>query len=166
MSKRELDQLLSEHRFFVGMSPDVAQIVSGCGQNQVFSAGQFLGKEGQAADDFYLIRSGRVALEIFVPGKEPLVLETLEQGDVLGWSWLIEPYQWMFDARAVEPVRAIALDGKCLRGKLDANPALANELYSRFIGVLAGRLTGARLRLIDMFAQPSQSPAPGPASDG
>ncbi len=157
MKTQRMDQLIGAHPFFEHLSQAVSEIVSGCGENQVFEPGEYLAREGQAADHFFLLRSGRVSLEVSVPGKGALIVETIETGDVLGWSWLVERYRWVFDARAVEPVRAIALDGRCLREKLGHNPALANELYSRFVRVLADRLTGARMRLMDMYSAPDDT---------
>ena len=79
-----------------------------------FDAGVYIFKEGQEANEFYLIRDGRVALEIFAPQRKPTIIETLGEGEILGWSWLLPPYQWRFHARSVGQTRAIALDGRCL----------------------------------------------------
>ena len=76
-------------------------------------------QEGKEANTRYLIREGKVALEVVAPGHGSLTIETLGGGDMLGWSWLIPPYRSRFDARAVEMTRAIALDGKCLRAKCE-----------------------------------------------
>jgi len=80
------------------------------------------------------------------------VIETLEEGDILGWSWLIPPYLWRFDARIVEPTRAIALDGKCLRMKCDENHDLGYELLKRFAHIVTQRLQATRLQLLDIYA--------------
>ena len=89
---------------------------------------------------FYAIRHGSVALEIHVPAREAVIIETLHEGDLLGWSWLFPPYRWSFDARAVEPVRAIAFDGACLRGKCEADHDLGYELMRRIAQVIIERL--------------------------
>ena len=90
-------------------------------------------------------------MEIFVPGRGHVVIETLEAGDVLGWSWLVPPYYWHFDARVVEPTRAIALDGECLRKKSEDNHELGYQLLKRFFNVISSRLQATRLQLMDVY---------------
>ena len=82
------------------------------------------------------------------------MIETLDAGDVLGWSWLFEPYQVRFDARAVETVHAIAYDGACLRGKCEADPVLGYELIKRFARIMTERLQATRIRLLDVYGHP------------
>ena len=89
-------------------------------------------REGAPAERFYLIREGAVALEVDAPGRGPLVIETLHEGDVAGWSWLFEPYRWQFDARATVPIATVAFDGACLRGKCEADHELGYQLMRRF----------------------------------
>jgi CRP/FNR family cyclic AMP-dependent transcriptional regulator len=79
------------------------------------------------------------------------VLQTLEPGEIVGWSWLFPPYRWNFDVRALEPLGAIAFDGACLRGKCDRDPALGYTLMKRFARVLSERLGAARLQLLDLY---------------
>ena len=97
------------------------------------------------------MRHGRVVLETFVPGRGALTIETLEEGDLLGWSWLFPPYRWHFDARALDLVRAVAFDGACLRGKIDDDHALGYELLDRFSPVMLERLQATRLQLLDVY---------------
>jgi CRP-like cAMP-binding protein len=92
-----------------------------------------------------------VALEIVAPQRGPIIVETLGEGDILGWSWLIPPYNWHFDARAVELTRAIALDGKCLRTKCEADHDLGYELLKRFTNIMEQRLEATRLQLLDIY---------------
>ena len=79
------------------------------------------------------------------------MIETIEAGEVVGWSWLFPPYRWHFDARALTPIRATAFDGACLRGKCDDDPALGYDLMSRFAQVMIERLQWTRLRLLDVY---------------
>ena len=72
-------------------------------------------------------------------------------GEVLGWSWLYPPYRWNFDARAVEPVRAFALDGNCLRAKCEADHDFGYELVKRFLQQVHMRLERTRLQLLDVY---------------
>jgi CRP-like cAMP-binding protein len=75
----------------------------------------------------------------------------LAAGEVLGWSWLIPPYHWKFDARAIEQTRALALDGKCLRTKCEEDHDLGYELLKRFAQIMEERLQATRLQLLDVY---------------
>lgn len=149
-----LDRLLLRHPFFAGMPAQQASFVAGCGRNVVIEAGAWLFREGEAADQFHLLRHGRVTLEMRAPGREPLIVDTLEDGDILGWSWLMPPYRWSMDARAQTLVRVVALDAVCLRDKLDSDPALGYALLRRFVPVMGRRLAAARQQLADLYARP------------
>ena len=146
-----LESLLVQHPFFKALEPDHLHLVSGCAGNVRFKSGEYIFREGGDANRFYLIRHGAVALQMFVPERGPITIETLEAGDVLGWSWLFPPYQWRFDAQAIDLVRATAFDGQCLRTKCEADHDLGYELMRRFAHVMSQRLQATRLRLLDVY---------------
>ncbi|HVC82553.1 MAG TPA: cyclic nucleotide-binding domain-containing protein [Chloroflexota bacterium] len=146
-----LEPILAGHPFFAGLSEHYLRLLVGCAANARFNADQFLLREGQEADRFYLIRSGKVRLEIFTPERGLIVIQTLGEGDVLGWSWLMPPYRWSLDAQAVELTRAIVLDGLCLRGKCEADHDLGYELHKRFASIVVQRLQATRLQLLDVY---------------
>ena|ERR1700690_2347782 len=147
-----LERIIAQHPFFTGLEPSYMGLVVGCASNRRFKAGDYIFKEGSEANEFYLIRSGRVALEIFAPQRTPIVVETLGEGEILGWSWLIPPYFRKFHARAAEDTAAIALDGKCLRTKCEQNHDLGYELLKRFAKIIAQRLESTRFQLLDVYA--------------
>lgn len=149
-----IEALLAKHAFFEGMDPNGVRFVAGCGVNRQFMPGEYIFREGADADYFYLIRHGVIAVELHVPGREPMIVDTLGKGDILGSSWIIPPYRWMFDARVMQLARVISLDAACLRDKCNEDPALGYDLMKRFAPVLAQRLAAARLRLIDMYGEP------------
>ena len=146
-----IDDLLSRHEFFRGLRPDYLALIAGCGRNVHVDAGAYLVREGQTADRFFAIRGGSVAVETYVPSRGPVALQTLGEGEILGWSWLFPPYVYQFDARAREEVRATAFDGACLRSKCDADPALGYELMKRLARLLSSRLEAARRQLLDVY---------------
>jgi CRP-like cAMP-binding protein len=146
-----IDELLGEVPTFRSLAKQHRELIAGCGQNAVFEDGAYLMREGEPADAFYVIRHAAVALETFVPERGPVTLETLHEGDLLGWSWLIEPYRTAFDARAVGTVHAIQFDGACLRGKFDSDPALGYDLLKLFAAVIVERLQNTRLQLLNVY---------------
>ena len=151
MKKLSLEPILSEHPFFRDLAPEYLNIIVGCASNTRFSAGEYLCRENENADQFYLIREGRVSVRIPAPPRGSIVIETLDEGDVLGWSWLFPPYRWRFNAVASQMTRAIALDGKCLRGKCEKNHDLGYELMKRFAQIMTSRLESTRLQLLDVY---------------
>jgi len=149
-----LERILAAHPFFQNLAPAHLALLTGCASNVRFEAGSFLFRTGEEANQFFLLREGAVALEAAAPGRPPLVVQTLGAGEILGWSWLVPPYHWMFDAVAIELTRAIALDGKCLRAKCEADHDLGYELLKRTAHILWERLEAARLQLLDAYAPP------------
>jgi len=148
---RSLDQVLADVPLLSGLADEELALLAGCARNVRFDTGDFLFREEGAADVFYVIRHGIVALEIYAPGRGPVRIETIEDGEVLGWSWLFPPYRWHFDARALSVVRATAFDASCLREKCDRDPALGYRLMGRFAQVVIERLQATRLRLLDLY---------------
>jgi CRP-like cAMP-binding protein len=151
MALQTLEPLLAEHPFLRGLEPRYLALLAGCAANVRFDAGRYIFREGEEADRFYIIRHGKVALELSAPERGALTIQTLGAGDVLGWSWLFPPYRWRFDARALELTRAIALDGACLRRKCDEDHSFGYELVKRFAQVIVERLQATRLQLLDVY---------------
>lgn len=151
MAIETFEKTLAEHPFFQGMEPAHVATLVGCAANVTFDQGEFLFRVGQAADHFFVLRHGRVSVEILPPGRQPISIETAVEGDVLGWSWLFPPYKWHFDARATSFVRALALDGACLRKKCEADSKLGYALMQRFAGVVVQRLEVTQLQLLDLY---------------
>jgi CRP-like cAMP-binding protein len=131
-----LEPYLTEHPFLKDLEPRLLKILVGCASNVRFNAGQFVFREGEEANNFYIIRHGKISIEIFAAERGSLSIQTIGEGEILGWSWLIPPYRWRFDARAVELTRAIALDGKCLREKCEMDHDLGYELLKRFAHII------------------------------
>jgi CRP-like cAMP-binding protein len=152
---KTLELLLAEHPFFQGLEPRFVELLVSCASNTRFEAGTYIIREAEEAKRFYIIRQGRVALEMMAPGRRPLMIQTLGEGDVLGWSWLIPPYRWYFSARAVELTRAFAFDAECLRNKCEQDHDLGYELLKRFSAILVDRLQATRLQLFDLYGVPA-----------
>jgi CRP/FNR family cyclic AMP-dependent transcriptional regulator len=149
-----LERIVCEHPFFAGLDAAFGKLVAGCAKNIRFEAGQYIFHEGDPADYLYLIRHGRVAQQINAPGRGALTFHTAGEGEVVGMSWLIPPYRWRHDAKALELVRAIAMDANCLRGKCEADHHLGYELMKRFVPALVERLYATRMQILDVYGAP------------
>ncbi|MER5494439.1 cyclic nucleotide-binding domain-containing protein [Streptomyces sp. NPDC002454] len=141
--KRLLTTLPADHRQRL---MDLAQEVSFPQDARIF-------EEGGTADRLWVIRSGTVALDLRVPDRRGVVVETLHPGDLLGWSWLFPPHEWDFGAEAFSPVRAYEFDAPKVRALCEEEPALGLVLLRAVAEVLAHRLAGARARLIENYAK-------------
>jgi CRP/FNR family transcriptional regulator, cyclic AMP receptor protein len=148
---RSIDELLADVPVFAGLEPDDRAFLAACARNTHFGAGEWIFREGGGADVFYVVRHGSVAIESYLPARGPVTIETIEAGDVLGWSWLFPPYRWHFDARALSDVRATVFDALCVRDKCDSDPRLGYALIGRFAQLLIDRLQWTRLRLLDVY---------------
>jgi CRP/FNR family transcriptional regulator, cyclic AMP receptor protein len=147
-----IEQYLPTHPFFAGLDDDALTLVTGCAVNAHLRPGEYLFREGEPANTFYVIRSGRVAIRMRLP-TDAVVVDTARDGDVVGWSWLVPPYRWTFDAVATEETSVVSIDGACLRGKCEADPALGYALLQRVVRVMSTRLHSARVRLLDLYGK-------------
>jgi len=147
--------IVSEHRFFADLNAATIELLAGCARNVVFQPGEYLFHTGDPADEFYLIRHGRVALDIVAPGRSAVTFQTVGPDELVGVSWLLPPYRWIHDARAVDAVRAIGMDATCLRRKCDSDHDLGYEMMMRFVPVLVSRLQATRVQLLDIYGKPA-----------
>ena len=148
---KSIADLIKDNSFFAGMNAEYLDLISGCGANETYQAGEYLFREGGSADKFYLIRHGGVALELYAPGREPIILQTRRDNDIMGWSWFIPPYRWEWDARALQLTRVVSFEADCLRAKLEQDHSFAYDMMKRFLPVIHDRMKAARLQMIDMY---------------
>lgn len=153
MTVRTMSDVLAEEPFFQGLTPDQIGLVAGCAEHVHFRPGEFLCREGEPADAFFLIRGGRVGVEIATPRGGALTIRSVSDGGIVGWSWLFPPYRWHFDAHVTRATRATRFDGACLRAKLDADPAFGYAMMARFAQVMIRQIAGARMQLLDVYGQ-------------
>lgn len=153
-----MEEVLGSQPFFAGLNAGAMRLIAGCASNVHFAEGEFLFEEGHEANQFWVIRRGRVAMQMESPGQGAIVTDTMDEGEVVGWSWLVPPYRFFADGRAVTPVSATALDGACLRGKCEADPELGYQLLKRVTSVMYQRLQSTRIRLLDLYGtEPAQA---------
>lgn len=146
-----LQRILTEHPFTQGLEEHHLALLTGCASNVRFEPGQRIFREGEEANQFYLLREGMLAIELFSAERGALTILTLGPGEVLGWSWLVPPYRWKFDAYAVQSARTVALDGKCLREKAEKDHDLGYALLKRIAHVMESRLHATRLQLLNVY---------------
>jgi CRP/FNR family transcriptional regulator, cyclic AMP receptor protein len=144
---------LAEQPFLRAMEWRHLEALAACAMGVRFPAGEHIFRVGEPANRFYLLTAGRVALEAPSPGHAPAPVQIIAAGDVLGWSWLVPPYEWRFDARTLEPVEAVFFYGTRLRELADEDPAFCCGMLKRMTNVILGRLQSARDELVKARAR-------------
>jgi CRP/FNR family transcriptional regulator, cyclic AMP receptor protein len=147
--RAELEGQVAAHPFFIGMSEHHIRLLADCAMELHFDAGHVIFREGESANRFYLIEHGKVALESSTLG-DPIKIEEIGDGDLLGWSWLFPPYAWHFTARALQATTAIFFYGTVLREYSEKDHSLGFELFKRMSVVMLRRLQAARQKLLNV----------------
>jgi CRP/FNR family transcriptional regulator, cyclic AMP receptor protein len=148
---------VSAHPFLAGLAPEHRTALAPDAAAVSFAAGARVFAEGSVADRFWLLESGGVALDMPVPGRGDVVVETLAGPTVLGWSWLYPPYRWHFGAFARESGLALAFDAASVRRRCEVDPVFGYAVLNLFAPVIIQRLQATRLRMLDLYA-PRTSP--------
>lgn len=120
------------------------------------AAGDVLFEEDGPADVFYIVVEGKIGLELTSPGKEPIVIQTLGSGDLVGVSWLFPPHRWSWRARAIVDSELAAFDATTIRSEMEQNRDLAWEVLSVVAGEVVDRLHRTRVQLLDLYRGNSQ----------
>lgn len=151
METKTLTDSLRDHPFVEGLKPSHIQKLADMGLEVQFGRDQIIFREGDECGLFYIILSGKVALEISAPG-HIVRIQTLGEGDELGWSSLLSEDGKHFRARSLEPVRALAFDGSRMRQTCEQDPVFGYNLMLRMLQVVSRRLQATRLQLLDLYA--------------
>ena len=159
MNKESLKSHIDEHPLLRTMNPRHREILADCAVEKEFKPDQIIFRQGDYADQFYLIQSGKVALEAHTPDRGNILIQTLGAGEALGWSWLFPPFVWHFQARAVEPARAIAFSGAHLLVACERDTDLGYDLMKRISQVLIHRLQATRKKLVELCEVRPLAPA-------
>jgi CRP-like cAMP-binding protein len=145
---------LAGHRFLAGLSDAHLDRLAPLARPVTFQQDERLFREDGPAEEFWLVRSGRVALDVHVAGRGDVRIETIGDGAVVGWSWLFPPYRWHFGAVTLAPTEAIRFDAAGTREAMRADDAFGRELVTRFMTIVVDRLQHTRLRLLDLYGYP------------
>ena len=148
MSEQKIKEWLSGNDFFAGLGPESIDFLANHSRLRPVSAGEALFHYGEKADRFYLITRGSVSVEVVAIEGPALVLQSLGAGALIGWSWLIAPYKWSFQARATSPGEVLEFDGTAVLSRCEQDPRFGYELLKRFSALMSERLQFARQRMM------------------
>lgn len=153
MEMKKLAEHFVQHPFVRDIEDKYIDVLLNCASEEKFKKGEFLFKEGEDASKFYLIRSGKVNLGISDAEKGEIDILTLRAGEVLGWSWIVTPYVWHFDAEVTEDVTLFSLDGECLKAQCEKDKVFGYEILKRVSQLIEQRLNILKMQLMDRYTE-------------
>lgn len=154
MSKESIAKYLSEHKFFQGLKGEDIDFLASCGTERELDRDEVLFRYDSAAKRFFVLREGRISIEVAAIEGPPLQMQQLSEGAVLGWSWLLRPYRWSFQARAEQPGVVIEFDGGTVQARCEEDPKFGYEIIKRFSALMAERLEFAREKMMEEWSPP------------
>ena len=149
MSNQSIAEYLSAHEFFSEFSDDILKFLYECSSMREIKKGQILFLQGEHADKFYVVRSGRISLQMPAIMGPTLEIQTMDEDQVLGWSWLISPYKWNFQTKAEDDSELLQFDGAAILARCEQDPKLGFELVKKFAALMSMGLNAARLKMMD-----------------
>ena len=144
---------LAEHPFLAGFEASMLDRLAAFTVPREFSKRAVIAHSGADADEFHLVVSGRAGIEIIAAGVRPMVIATVHGGEVIGWSWFVEPHRWHFDVIALDTVHTLAIDAAQLRAACDADHELGYRLARRLTTVMAARIEATRHQVVDHYGR-------------
>jgi len=151
MTLENLTNTLREHPFLQGFAAEHIDRLAAMASEVRFGKGEFIFREGDESSFFYLLLTGKVALETNTPGRI-LRIVTLGPGEELGWTSVTPSHSKQFQARSLEETQALAFDGVRLKHACEEDCRLGYTLMSAMLRVVAQRLQSTRLQLLDMYS--------------
>lgn len=154
MTDESIVTLLAGQAFFQGLSSEAIDFLAANAKPRQLEEGEILFERGQPADRFYLLRSGRITVGVPAIEGPSLEVQSLGADEVLGWSWLIAPYKWNFQARAKQATEVLEFDGKAARERCESDPRFGYEVLKRFSSLMSERLEAARTKMMEEWNPP------------
>jgi CRP-like cAMP-binding protein len=149
MSNQSITEYLSAHEFFSEFSDDSLKFLCECSSTREIKKGQILFLQGEHADKFYVVRSGLISIQMPAIMGPTLEIQTVDEDQVLGWSWLISPYRWNFQTKAEEDSELLQFDGAAILARCEQEPKFGYELLKKFAGLMSVRLNAARQKMMN-----------------
>ncbi|HET7314281.1 cyclic nucleotide-binding domain-containing protein [Salinisphaera sp.] len=149
MSNQPTVSDLAERDFFIGLDPSFLSFLAGCATPLALDTEDILFRHDHRAQQFYFIRRGAISIEVAAISGPALEMQHLGPGEVVGWSWLIPPYRWHFQARALEDSDVLVFDGDAILARCESDPKFGYELFKRFSALMSRRLSSARQKMME-----------------
>lgn len=149
-----IESRLAASEFFSKLGPDHVRFVAAHAKARSVAKGEVLFRYGDPADHFYLVENGHVSVEVAAITGPALELQDLGPGSVLGWSWLIAPHSWSFQARAKTAVELLEFEGRSILAHCEEDPRFGYEVLRLFAALMSERLHFARRKMMEAWNPP------------
>jgi CRP/FNR family transcriptional regulator, cyclic AMP receptor protein len=140
--------MLEDLDFLQGLAPEHLRQVARIGQLREYPPGAFLFQEGKHAHEVFLVMRGEISLEVELPGRGAVPIQTVGRGELLGWSPVLGLGPMTATARTRTWCRLIALDVGRTRDLCRDEPRFGVEFFQRLAAALARRLHATHLQLV------------------
>lgn len=154
MNAEPIESVLANHPFFKDIPRDHIEEIAALGRLTRYEKGDIIFREGSDARNFFLVLKGRVVIETLLPHRGLVNIQTVEEGEMLGWSWLVAPFKYRFGARAVQPSELAVFNGKDLQDNFEKDPVLGYRFMKRVLVAITERLEQTRLQMLNIFDNP------------
>lgn len=154
MNRQSIEDYVNAHEFFSGLDKRGKKFLANSAENIKIEQGEVLFQPGASADKFYLLREGHISVRVPAVMGPPLEIQNLKTDQILGWSWLIPPYRWSFQALALEDSDLLEFDGSIILAHCEEDPAFGYALMKLFAGLMSERLDRARQKMMDQWDPP------------
>ena len=151
MSRQSIDDYLNTHEFFSELDSDSKNFLAKSADTLQIKQGEILFQSGGSSDKFYLLLDGEISVYVPALMGQALEIHKLKPGQVLGWSWLIPPYRWNFQAKAVEDSELLEFDGSIILAHCEEDSAFGYKLLKIFAALMSERLDRARQKMMDQW---------------
>ncbi|MGD8340018.1 MAG: cyclic nucleotide-binding domain-containing protein [Gammaproteobacteria bacterium] len=148
MPDQNIRQKIADSKLFSGLSAEALDFLAEHAEHRHLGEGKVLFHQGDRATQFFLMLDGHLSLEIPAIEGPVLELQDIGPGRVAGWSWLIPPNRWHFQARARTEIDYLEFDGEAILAHCEAEPKFGYELVRRFSALMSERLDFARQKMM------------------
>lgn len=145
---RNIRKTIAENRFFATLAEESIDFLAANAKEKRLAEGKVLFHSGDPAKQFFLLIKGHLSLEIPAIEGPALDLQDIGPGQIAGWSWLIPPNRWHFQARAHSAIEYLEFDGAAVLARCEQNPRFGYEVVMRFSALMSERLEFARQKMM------------------
>jgi len=152
VSPNSIEKLLTEAPAFAGLSDEHKRRLAAHGEAVEVGNGEVLFRSGDPARHFFVLVDGEISIEIPAVTGPTLQVQRLSPVRVLGWSWLLPPFKWSFNARAERDSEVIRFDGEAVLEACEADPAFGDAVIEDDAALMAERLDAAHRKMMEQWS--------------
>ena len=147
----DVDELRDKAELLASLSDEQLGVLTPVVGEVTYPASEFLFREDQTADEFFIVEKGLVSLELITPGIEPMVIVSLGPSELVGISWMFPPYKWKWTARAIKDSQLLVFDAVGVRAQCEEDPELELVVLQMVADQAVKRLHSTRVQLMDLY---------------